>query len=174
MSSFNNDLVELLETRDLLILENWAIFKFNTKKEEIDYIKRSKYDLQKHYTFEWDEHIIINLDFDTIKPFVRYTLRDVYKSLEYKALTRNLIVLIIAILFILMNVFNLFGAKSLITENNILLKEFAVVLKNADLKLKPESKNIFTPQGLAPTPTRTFDDLPWKQVGGAWTLYFWK
>jgi hypothetical protein len=52
MANYNNDLLELLETRKLLIIQEGNIYKFKTKEEEKNFCKSTNYSLQKHYTFK--------------------------------------------------------------------------------------------------------------------------
>lgn len=171
MANYNNDLLEILEDKTLLIVEKWKVFNFKKKEDETEYIKKVNYNLQKHYTLEWKNHVIINLDYDTIKPFTRYCLKDVYKSLEYKAIIFNRIFIFIIFFFILLITFLLFWIKSTLNKNTINTTSTTSTSISWQIQKTPTTKITTSQYDIIQefeTPTETTDN----KWGG--TIYYWR
>lgn len=137
-NKYNNELLSLLEDKQFIIIENGANFTFSDKCEETEYIKKINYDLQKHYIIEGEKYVIMNLDFDTIKPFTRYCLKDIYKSLEYKAIIVNRIIQASIVFLLLIVIFSNFSWNS--TSWKIYEKITSDESKKVEKTLDPKKK----------------------------------
>ena len=125
-----------LDKKDLIIIEKGKAYNY-WKYQDNDFFNNFIKNYNKEYYIIGDKEVIVNLDYNTIQPFVVWLLNNITESKELQAIKFNRIFEFISIFFIFIILILAFMIKSVENENNKLLR---VILNKENIQKKQEVK----------------------------------